>query len=87
MLTFVFLAYRQGFQVDSYTDEAVGFLSKNEKGIPWVSSITLQPEIQYSEKIPTPEEEAELHHMAHEQCYIANSIKTQVSVKGVAHHA
>ena len=86
MLTFLFLAYRQGFQVNSYTDEALGVMTKNEKGIPWVSEITLQPQIEYGgEKVPTSTDEASLHHLAHEQCFIANSIKTHVQVKGVGH--
>jgi organic hydroperoxide reductase OsmC/OhrA len=81
MLTFLYLAYKQGFQLDSYDDEAVGLLTKNEKGIPWVSSITLSPKIVYSgEKLPTPTDEEQLHHAAHEQCFIANSIKTAVTV-------
>src|SRR6266487_6124424 len=82
MLTFLFLAYRQGFQVDSYVDEAIGVLTKNEKGIPWVSAITLNPKIGYGgEKLPTPADVDRLHHLSHEQCYIANSIKTHVMVK------
>lgn len=83
MLTFLFVAYKQGFQVDSYHDEAVGVMSKNEKGVPWVSLITLDPQIAYSgEKLPTPADEEHLHHLAHEQCFIANSIKTEVKVGG-----
>ena len=82
MLTFLYLASRQGFQVDSYSDEAVGHMNKNEQGIPWVSSITLNPKIVYSgQKQPGPQEQEKLHHAAHEQCFIANSIKTEVSVK------
>ncbi len=84
MLTFLFLASKQGFQVDSYRDEAVGHMSKNEKGVPWVSSITLHPHIEYSgDKRPTPAEEEQLHHRSHEQCFIANSIKTEVTVEQV----
>jgi organic hydroperoxide reductase OsmC/OhrA len=83
MLTFLHLASRQGFQVDAYEDQAVGVLTKNERGIPWISRIALQPKITYGgEKHPTPGEEAHLHHEAHEQCYIANSIKTEVTVEG-----
>jgi organic hydroperoxide reductase OsmC/OhrA len=83
MLTYLFLACRQGFQVDSYHDDAVGLMTPNERGVPWVSSVTLHPRIVYSgEKIPTPADEHQLHHLAHEQCYIANSIKTQVTVSG-----
>ena len=83
MLTYLYLASRQGFQVDSYEDEAVGVMTKNERGVPWMSSITLRPRIAYGGgKIPTAAEEAQLHHQAHEQCYIANSIKTEVTVQG-----
>ncbi len=81
MLTFLYVASKQGFQVDSYHDDAVGVLTKNAKGIPWVSQITLYPTIVYSgAKQPTTEEIAHLHHLAHEQCFIANSIKTEVIV-------
>jgi organic hydroperoxide reductase OsmC/OhrA len=81
MLTYLYLASRQGFQVESYKDEAVGIVSKNEKGVPWVSSIALHPQIGYSgDRLPTPADEEQLHHHAHEQCFIANSIKTEVRV-------
>ena len=86
MLTFLFIASRQGFQVDSYEDEAIGAMTKNEKGASWVSSVTLNPKIFYSgEKLPTPTDEEHLHHLAHEQCFIANSVKTEVTVKGIKH--
>lgn len=82
MLTFLYVASRQGFQVDSYEDEAIGVMTKNEKSVPWVSSVTLHPKIVYSgEKLPTPDDVEKLHHLAHEQCFIANSIKTEVTVK------
>ena len=81
MLTFLFLASKQGFQIDRYEDEAVGVLSKNEAGVPWVSFVTLHPKIAYGgDKMPSPADEEHLHHLAHEQCYIANSIKTAVVV-------
>src|SRR5271157_5402231 len=84
MLRYLYLACRQGCQVDSYHDEAVGVMAKNEKGVPWVSSVTLHPRIIYSgDKLPTPADEERLHHMAHEQCFIANSIRTKVIVRGV----
>jgi len=81
MLTYLYLASRQGFQVDSYHDEAIGVTNKNQSGATWVSEITLSPKITYSgERLPTPADEQRLHHLAHEQCFIANSIKTQVTV-------
>jgi len=86
MLWYLSLAGQQGFQVDSYQDEAVGAMTKNENGVLWISSIKLNPKITYSgEKRPTPEDEERLHHQAHERCFIANSIKTQVTV-GDANH-
>src|SRR3569832_1746318 len=82
MLTFLYLAGRKGLQVDSYDDEAVGLLEKNERNVPWVSTVTLNPRIVYGgDKRPTGEEEEALHHDAHEQCFIANSVKTHIIVK------
>ena len=86
MLTFLYLASKQGFQLDRYQDEAVGVMTKNEKGVPWISLVTLHPKIVYSgDKRPAPADEERLHHLAHEQCFIANSIKTAVKVEGVGH--
>jgi len=82
MLTFLYLASKQGFQIDSYHDEAVGVMAPNDKGVPWVSAITLNPQVTYSgDRLPGREDEERLHHLAHEQCFIANSIKTAVSVR------
>ena len=86
MLTYVYEASRAGFQVDAYEDEAVGAMAKNEKGVPWVSVVTLNPKITYSgEKLPSHADEQRLHHLAHEQCYIANSVKTKIIVAGMEH--
>ena len=83
MLTFLHVARQAGFQVDSYEDEAVGHMSPNERKVPWVSSVTLHPKIVYGgDKRPTHEEEARLHHLAHEQCFISQSVKTEVKVAG-----
>lgn len=81
MLTFLYIAGRKGFVVESYTDRAVGTMAKNEKGMPWVSRVVLNPVIVYGgDKTPTEAELADLHHLAHEQCFIANSAKTEVTV-------
>ena len=75
MLTFLHLAAKQGFQIDSYEDEAIGSMSRNERGTPWVSAIVLHPKIQYGgAKRPDPAQERHLHHDAHEQCFIAQSL-------------
>jgi organic hydroperoxide reductase OsmC/OhrA len=82
MLTFLHVASRRGFQVDSYRDEAVGEVAPNEKGIPWVRLVTLHPQIAYSgPKTPAPQDEEQLHHLAHEQCFIANSVKTEIRIE------
>jgi organic hydroperoxide reductase OsmC/OhrA len=82
MLTYLYLASRRGFQVDAYDDAAIGTLTKNERGIPWVSEVVLRPKITYSgEPAPTAADEAALHHQAHEQCYIANSVKTLIRIE------
>jgi organic hydroperoxide reductase OsmC/OhrA len=82
MLTWLFLAARAGYEIESYRDEAVGVLAKNERGVPWVSAVALHPVIVYAgEKRPSAADEAQLHHLAHEQCFIANSIKTEVTVE------
>ena len=84
MLTFLHVARQAGFQIESYEDEAVGHMSPNERKVPWVSSVTLNPKIVYAgDKRPTPEEEGRLHHLAHEQCFISQSVKTDVKVAGV----
>jgi len=82
MLTFLYLAGRQGFQIERYEDEAEGVTARDERGRTWVSSVTLHPRISYGgSKQPSAAEEAQLHHQAHEQCFIANSVKTAVEVK------
>jgi len=82
MLTFLYVAYREGFEVVSYEDDAVGTMTKNERGVLWVSSVVLAPRIEYGEeRAPSAEQEAHLHHRAHEECYIANSVKTEITVR------
>jgi organic hydroperoxide reductase OsmC/OhrA len=82
MLTYLYVASRKGFEVSSYEDEAVGVMTKNERGVPWVSTVTLHPRITYAgSKAPSPEEENQMHHAAHEGCFISNSVKTDVQVK------
>ena len=81
MLTFLHEARRAGFQIDSYEDEAVGEMTKNERGVPWISVVTLNPTIIYAgDKRPTHEQEAQLHHKAHDGCFISQSVKTEVKV-------
>jgi organic hydroperoxide reductase OsmC/OhrA len=83
MLTFLHLAANAGFSIARYEDDAVGRMTNDARGIPWVSTIELHPRIVYSGvERPTGPEEQRLHHEAHERCYIASSIKTAVRVVG-----
>jgi len=82
MLTFLYVAMRQGLVVQSYEDDAVGVMRKNERGAIWVSAVTLSPRIAYGgDTPPTAADVDRLHHLAHEQCFIANSVKTEITVK------
>jgi organic hydroperoxide reductase OsmC/OhrA len=81
MLTFLYVAAKQGYVVESYDDNAVGTMTKNERGKLFVSKVALRPRIVFSgAKQPSAAELAELHHHAHEECYIANSVRTEVVV-------
>jgi organic hydroperoxide reductase OsmC/OhrA len=82
LLTFLWLASKQKLEVERYEDEAVGYITKNERGVPWVSSVVLSPNITYREgKAPTADQERTLHEQAHEECFIANSVKTEIRVE------
>lgn len=85
MLTFLYVAMREGFVVERYEDDAVGVMRKNERGGIWVAAVTLHPRIVYGgEKRPTAADVDHLHHLAHQQCFIANSVKTEVRIAGRA---
>ena len=82
MLTFLYVAAKGGYVVDTYEDEAVGVMTKNERGKLFVSKVALRPRIVFSgAKQPSAAELDELHHHAHEECYIANSVLTEVVVE------
>jgi organic hydroperoxide reductase OsmC/OhrA len=85
MLTFLYLAYRQGFVVDSYDDDAVGVMTRNDRGRLFISKVALRPRIAFSgARQPSADELGQLHHQAHEECYIANSVLTEVVVEPAA---
>jgi organic hydroperoxide reductase OsmC/OhrA len=79
MLFFLNFAARAGFRVDSYEDTAVGEIAKNESGKVFVTKVTLTPRIVFSgDKRPSETDIAALHHKSHEECFIANSVKTEI---------
>lgn len=78
MLWFMDLARRAGFVLVSYTDRAVARMEGEPN--PWITRVDLFPQIEWDGDAPSAETLAELHHKAHEKCFIANSIKSEVVV-------
>ncbi len=76
MLWFLHLALARKFIVERYVDEAVGVLDRT-----WMSRVTLRPRVTFSGRAPTEEEHRALHEKAHEKCFIANSVKSEVIVE------
>jgi len=82
MLTFLAVCANRGYIVDSYNDDATAILEKNAVGQLVVTRATLAPKVTFSgDKQPNAEEYAKLHERAHQGCFIANSVKTQVELK------
>ena len=84
MLFCLDLAQTRGFVVDSYRDEASGVMTPTAAGKLFVSAVTLDPEIAFGgERRPDPADIAAMHHAAHAECYLANSVLTAVTVAGL----
>ena len=81
MLTFLHLAARAGHVIDRYEDVAEGRMEKNGAGRMWVARVVLRPRIAWGGDTPGAEDVADLHHRAHEECFIANSVRTEVTVE------
>ena len=81
MLTFLHKAREAGFVVARYVDDAEGVMEEIGGGRMAVTRVTLRPQITYEGRSPTPAERDRLHHGAHEECFIANSVKTEVVVQ------
>ncbi len=81
MLFFLDFARRAGFVADAYVDEAEGVMEKRGDGRMWMSKVTLRPRVRWAGEAPDEAALAELHHKAHEACFIANSVTTKVVVE------
>jgi len=87
MLWFLSLAARDGYVVDSYRDAAEGLMAHNAAGKEVMTDVTLKPAVAFSgSKVPDDGELARLHHEAHESCYLANSVRTEIRVAGTWSH-
>ena len=78
MLTFLYLAAKAGLVVESYDDTAEGQMAKTAEGRMWVSVVTLHPIVVWGGTTPDVHTVHDLHHAAHDECFIANSVKTEV---------
>lgn len=82
MLTFLDKARRAGFVISRYRDEAEGVMRKTAEGRIAITRVALRPRITFEGRQPTDQELDALHHAAHEECFIANSVRTEVVVEG-----
>jgi len=81
MLWFLSIAAEKNFIVESYEDNAIGVLGKNGEGKLAMTKITLKPKVNFNDTtVPTSEQVDELHRLAHEKCFIANSVKTDITM-------
>jgi organic hydroperoxide reductase OsmC/OhrA len=81
MLTFLAVAAVKGYTVQRYTDRAVGVLEKNAEGRISVTKATLYPVIEFAaERVPNPAELQDLHARAHRGCFVANSVRTEITI-------
>ena len=84
MLWFLTMAVKRKFCVDRYFDAATGVMEKNAEGKMAMTAVTLRPEVTFSgANLPTREQIEHMHHRAHEECFIANSVKTDVRCEPV----
>ncbi len=84
MLCFLWIAAKRGFVVDSYHDEALGTMEKCADGRLSITVVTLRPRAIFSgDRAPSASETHTMHHEAHEECFIARSVKTEVRCEPV----
>ena len=84
MLWFLHLAAQKGYCVDSYSDEARGTMARNASGKLAMTRVALRPRVRFvGDRVPSGEEFEALHHEAHAECFIANSVTTEVTCEAV----
>jgi organic hydroperoxide reductase OsmC/OhrA len=82
LLWFLNLAALDGWCVDTYDDDALGHMRPGPDGRPWIAEVVLRPRVVWSgERLPDAATEAALHHRAHEACFLARSVKSEVRVE------
>lgn len=83
MLWFLSIAAKRGFRVNRYLDQAIGEMGKNDNGKVVMTKVLLRPEVLWDEPVPSDSIVEAMHHTAHAECYIANSVLTIVKIEPV----
>ena len=82
MMWFLYLAAEAGLVVDRYVDHTVGVMRRTESEHSWITDVDLRPEIEWSGESPSDDVIDRLHHESHRRCFIANSVKSRITVHG-----
>jgi organic hydroperoxide reductase OsmC/OhrA len=80
MLTFLAICARKRIIVDSYRDEATGFMERNTDGALAITRVELSPVIVFSDEPPDEKQLNDMHHLSHQECFIANSVRTDIQL-------
>lgn len=84
MLWFLSIAAKKKFVVESYTDHAIGLMEKDESGKLAITKIRLRPQITFiGDNLPTNQQIEAMHQEAHHQCFLANSVKTEIGIEAI----
>ncbi len=83
MLWFLSIAAKRGFRVNRYQDQAIGEMGMNDRGKFAMTKVLLRPEVHWDEPAPPASTMEALHHMAHAECFIANSVLTMVTIEPI----
>jgi organic hydroperoxide reductase OsmC/OhrA len=81
MLWFLSIAAERGFIVDEYDDEPVGHMREDDTGRMSIADVVLRPHVAFGDAPPTPAQIDELHHAAHDRCFLANSVKSTIRIE------
>jgi organic hydroperoxide reductase OsmC/OhrA len=81
MLFFLDFSRRSGWTVESYVDEAEGVMERGADGKIAITRVILKPRVEWKDEGPDPAALADLHHKSHEACFIANSVKSEVTIQ------
>ena len=80
LLTLLAICARRAITVESYEDNAEGFLEKDENGVLFLKRVTLRPKIKFKDEVDE-DTIKELHHLSHKECFLANTVKSEMLIE------